>query len=552
MHVLLMLGLLGMLGGAEDTPAQAPPPSAKTPAKQEKAPAKAAEAALPPTVFADFGWAEWGLLGSARKFRQYATPPSGWFLRELRYAPFISNTDASVVIKGAGQPDYSAEGRIARAYGGTIWEGSLARTKFFELTPEEVDESHRVVNKFSVRQSITPDFAVSIKYRKDEERQFFESVRDPENQSIRYEDVTAAGRVGPGYFNLNLANWLYEDNLQAFPNTTAQSINVGYLWEVKPTISLETALSRMWLQQPDTPKSRVDTLAINGDVSLSPMTDLELQWRSRWLDMPNVLSAWTREQRIGSVKLAHKWRGWTGQIGLKVQKSERIRGDQSDIDVLSWQTWEGKLSGRLNRNLRMTLRGSQQTLANQPTMITSEPASLYWNQRDLLQWKLDGGGTDANGYLTYSYRHWRNGERRVDLSTHEVTMGGDWQVSPTLNLFSELSYDLWSGSTPSTDDPTFNLFLPNSRLFVFGLNWNVNPRTFVSLSYTNTRTFNENPLALTSGNTHGSYITLTGRYQMPHKCELGLTLAPWRYSDSVTSELNFNAALVLLTATARF
>ncbi len=324
MHILLMIGLLGTLTSVEDAPAKTSPP------------AKEAEMAPPPAVFADYGWATWGLLGSERKFRQYATAPKGGFLRELRYAPLISNTDASLTLKSIGQPDYSVEGRIARAYGGTIWEGSLARTRFFELTSDDVDESQRTVDKFSFRQSITPDFAVSIKYRKDEERQTFGEGRDPENQNIRYEEATAAGRVGSGFLNLTLANWLYEDNLQAYPDTTAQSLNIGYLWEVKPTISLATTLSRMWIQQPATPKSRVDALAINGEVALSPMTDLELQWRSRWLDMPNIQSAWTRQQRIGSVKLAHKWRGWTGEIGLKTQKSERIRGDQSDTDVLSW------------------------------------------------------------------------------------------------------------------------------------------------------------------------------------------------------------------------
>ena len=111
---------------------------------------------------------------------------------------------------------------------------------------------------------------------------------------------------------------------------------------------------------------------------------------------------------------------------------------------------------------------------------------------------------DANGYLTYTYRHWSNGERGTELATRELTLGGDWQVAPALNLFSELSYDHWSGATPSTDDPPFNLFLPDSRLVVFGLNWNVNPKTFVSLSYTDAKSVNANPLLLNSGDAHST------------------------------------------------
>ncbi len=565
MHAVLLIGLLGTwtaVGDFQDTPTQTPANATKADTTQEKQPNDKSKTApkeeikteppSPQTLLTEFGWANWSLVGSPRKFRQYATPPKGWFLRDLRYSPLFPNTDALVVLKSVGQPDFSADARLARAYGGTIFEGTLTRNRFFELTTDEVDESERTVGKFSLRQSVARDFAVSVKYRKDQELQFFEAGREPENQHITYQDVTAAGRVGSGYLNLSLSNWYYKDNFQAFPDTTIKSVNVGYLWEVKPTISLETSLSRLWLQQADTAKSKVDTIAINGDFSLSPLTDIEIQWRTRHLDMPNVQSAWVREQRIGSLKLAHKWRGWTGQISFKAQKVDRFRGDQSDIDTPSWHTWEGKLSGRLNRNLRMTLRGSQQVLSDQPTMITEVPSSLYWTQRDLLQFKLDGGGIDSNGYLTYSYRHWRNGARRVDLATDELTMGADWQALPSLSLFSELSYELWSGSTSVAREPTFSLFLPDTRLIVIGVNWTVNRRAFVSFSYSDAITLNANPLALPSGSTHGKYFTITGRYSLPNKCEFGLTVAPWRYSDTVTSDLSFNSAIVLLTATARF
>ncbi len=589
MHALLIVWFMGALadvGYYQDTPVQTHPSATKTPAKQDKPHAKKGketkkaeappaktegeavkpddasksadeadskeEKVKPTTLLTDFGWAEWGLVGSERKFRQYATPPTGWFLRELRYAPVMNRADASMTLKSIGQPDFSADGRVALAYGGTIWEGLVTRNKFFEPTPAFIQESQRAVDRFTIRQSITPDFAVSIKYRKDEERQFFEPPRNPENQNIRYEDVMAAGRLGNGFLNLTLANWRYEDNLHSLPDAVGKSVNVGYLWEATPKVSLETQLSRLWLQQSDVPASRMDTIAVNGDVSLTPMTDVEMQWRSRHIDMPNTQSAWVREQRTGSLKVAHRWRGWTGQVGLKVLEAERIRGDQSYVDVPQWQTWEGKLTGRLNRNLRMTARGSRQILSNQPTMITNDPSSLYWNQRDLLQLKLDGGGTEANGYMTYSYRQWHNGGRGVDLTTHEMTLGGDWQVQPALNVYSELSYNLWSGSSPATDFPTFNLFMPNSRIFVLGMNWNINERTFLSFSYSDTTTMNENPLYLPNGNIHGSYVTITGRYILPNRGELGLVIAPWYYSDTVTNALNYNAATVLLTATARF
>lgn len=563
MHTALLIALLGAWENQTELPETPAPPSAVSASpKQETKDQKTASSykenssfegdKTPPTLLTDWGWADWGLLGSPRKFRQYATPPQGWFLRDLRYSPLLQNADALLVLKSVGQPDFSGDARIARAYGGTIFEGTLQRNRFFDPTIDDVEESRRTVGRFSLRQSLARHFALTLKYRKDEEVQSFGAGRDPEDRHTTYQDVTLGGRLGSGFLNLSLANWYYKDNLQAYPDTLLRSFHLGYLWEIKPTINLDTSLTRVWLQQAGTPQSRVDTVAVNGEVALSSLTDLELQWRTRHLSLPNVQSAWVREQRVGNLKLSHKWRGWTGQIGFKLQQSDRLRGDQSDMDTPSWQTWEGKLTGRLNRNMRMTLRGSQQVLSHPPTMITSVPDPLYWTQRDLLQFKLEGGGVDSNGYLTYSYRHWRNGARGTDLGTHEITLGTDWQALPNLSLYSELSYDLWAGSTPDTDSPTFDLFLPSNRLLVLGANWTINRRAYLSLSYSDTRTLNENPLGLAGGNTHGKYLTLTGRYRMKNKGEIGLTIAPWRYSDRVVNDLNFNATVFLVTIITRF
>ncbi len=549
---ILIVGIWGLLAFQGQT--------APNPTSAPKLPsAYVAEDADPkevlPYLRADFGWSYWKPTDTDSKLRQYATPPQGWFLRELRYAPLFTphHMDASIVAKSVGQPDYSVEGRIAWDYGNTALEGSITRNRFVEPTVTPLPDSQRTVDKIAFRHSIKRDFAISVRYRKDEEGQNFDASRDPESQSIRYENVMAAGRVGSGFLNVNASNWRYEDNRQVYPDTVGKGVHVGYQWEPNPAMGIETAVSRVWLQQADNFTSRVDTWAFNGDVALNPITDFEWRWRSRHLSMPNVQSAWVRDHRTGAAKITHRWKGWTGQLGLKITDAERLRNDASgDSDTPHWQTWEGKLAGRLNRHTRLTARASHQSLNNPPMVFTLDATPLYWSQRDNLQIKVDSSHANGSGYLLYGYRHSQNGQREVHLVTREVTAGGDWQVSPRLNLFAEFSYNAWSGASPIADYPQFNHFLSDSRLYVLGCNWTVNRRTYLTFNLTDATTFNENPLGLQDANIHAQYITLTGRYQISKRGEIGLLYAPWHYQDSLANTLNYRRAVFMLTTSTKF
>jgi len=139
---------------AQDKGAAKPAPAAgdKEPAKgdaAEEAP-KLPKLDLPPrtSVYTEFGYGDWGLGGSNNKFRQYATAPHGFFLRDLTYSPMLKSVSENGLfnIKGIGQDDYRAEARFASSYGATQASGYLSRFRFVDPLPTQVNPTPNTPN----------------------------------------------------------------------------------------------------------------------------------------------------------------------------------------------------------------------------------------------------------------------------------------------------------------------------------------------------------------------------------------------------------------------
>src|SRR5437016_360230 len=69
----------------------------------------------------DFSYADWTLGGNAHKFRQYATPPVGFFAREVTVAPRPSSRDYGfLTLRGPGEIDYRNDAAVSLNYGRTM------------------------------------------------------------------------------------------------------------------------------------------------------------------------------------------------------------------------------------------------------------------------------------------------------------------------------------------------------------------------------------------------------------------------------------------------
>ena len=146
--------------------------------------------------------------------------------------------------------------------------------------------------------------------------------------------------------------------------------------------------------------------------------------------MPGVQNAFVRAQGLGTGGLFHRWKSWRAQVGFRLQEDERVNGDQNFVDVPKWSTVEGRLSGKVLPDWRLTVRGYTQTLFDPPSATTSDISSLYWNGKNYVQARLEGGPSEVSYYLVYTYQSNRNSARSTEVQTTQYTLGSVWQIRP--------------------------------------------------------------------------------------------------------------------------
>ena len=503
----------------------------------------------------EVGFSIWGLDGNSNKFRQYATPARSLFLRSLRYSPpfrFRDSDAGQIILKGIGEDDYRLEGGLDLWFGRTRAEFNATRNRFYDPTPFLVKESKREIEEGTVKYLLTDEFALSLSYRMDRQDRIFESPKLPYYQRTRYWDAVAEGKIGDSRLSLSYADWRYFDRTDIRPDTFVKRWNLRYLWEPNARFGIEGDFLRFSVKQPGRPNSNIETLALNADWTISALTDLSILLRRDKLDLPVVQNAWVRERRIGVANLTHRWRDWNLNIGFRQQESERLRGDQTFVDTPRWRTFEVRLSGRVLPKWRLTLRGWSQHLTHPPTMVTTDPRQLFWDDRRLAQLRLEGGSPTLNGYLALTHRRSDNDIRAIELTSNTLVVGGSWQASKRLNLFGEYAYESWRAKSEMTQFPTLDNFVPNSRVTTVGLSWAVDKRTFLSAAFTEFVTHNDNPLLLRDGNYRGRFWTANLRYRFPAGYEIALTVAPWRYRDRVVDLMDYDATIVMISGRARF
>lgn len=500
------------------------------------------------------GAADWDLRGNENKFRQYGTPPRGIFARELLFAPKPSLRDTGFIsLRGPGETDYRHDGRIALFYGRTQGELSFWRNEFYDPTIFVIPGSHRNVNEESIKQFLGRDFSLSTRYRMIEQDQIFEAPRDQLHQRTRYWDLIGAGRLGEGQIKLGYTNWRYFDRTLTLFDTTVDGMRLGYMWTPTQDIGVEGTYQNLDVTQSGQPKGNIQIMSLTGDSTIGGSTDLGFILRDDRLNLPVIQTAYAREQRLGQLSLAHNWGKWNTRFAISQREVERVRADQSFVDVPEWFTFEGRLDGRVTQDLRLTVRGYTQSASHLPPMSTVDPRSLYWSSRDFVQVRLQHGRRDLGGYFAWTYRNWDNEARAVNVNLNSFVVGGNWQATPKLSLFAEYTREDWSGkSTENTVFPTLQMFLPDSYVLAAGLDYLVNSRAYLSLNVSNFDTNNDNPLLLRDGNTNGLFFTINARYLLNGGNEVGLVIAPWAYHDEVVGQMNYDTAVVMLTGKLRF
>ena len=551
-----LLALLLPLPAFAQEPAKQDPPAPQQPAPEEKNEAPAQEEAKPgkPRQFRlELGLGTWGLTGNEPKFRQYATPPKGLFLSEFRYSPFPTNRNYNLAtLKGFGATDYRGDAALMFENGKTQFEGSFDRHKFIDPTPAIIDESQRRAEEIYLKQFVAPGISLSSRYRMEQQDVNFDIPGLPLHQRTRYADLLAGGRVGPGQLRLGLVDWRYFDRTEQSFDTKVTRYQLSYLWEITRNAGVEAAIARVRVRQPGVETINSSVFSLVGDLAAGPNTDLILGYHRDTSERGVTQNAYAREQRMATARVVHRWNRWSGQLSLQGRDVERVRGDQTFVDVPSWFTVEGRVSGRIRDNLRVTVRGYNQSLSDAPPSVTTDNRPLMFSDRRFAQVRLDGGRPDLNGYLTYTHRSWDLDARSVNVNANLFTIGGNWEANPTLSVFAELTRENWGGKTEIVDFPTFGTYAPDSSVVSLGANWTFDPATFLSANITSFTSENDNPIRERNGNTSGTFITLNARRRLSATNEIGLIIAPWFYRDKVVGAMDYDARVFMVTGSARF
>ncbi|MCS7223639.1 MAG: hypothetical protein NZ959_03615 [Armatimonadetes bacterium] len=508
-----------------------------------------------PQPFSDlsFGWSSWGLSGSDKKFRNYASPPQNLYLglSTILFPPDGGQT-GNLWALGAAEHDFSYGGGATFLYGRLTGRLTVQRNRFFSPTPVLIPLSQRVTRRASVRYLISPDFALSYSYSMDLEDHFFEPPKDSLNQWTRYWDIGAEGKAGPGQLTLAYQHRHYSDRTVVRPNVTVRGWRIAYLLEGGQNLGVEASLARFAITQRGRPDNDVTSLALFGDWIIGSDTDFSVLLRRDSIDLPFIANASVRERRFLSASVRHHLYGWNLLLRATQREAERIRGDRSFVDVPRWRTWEGRLSGRLGRDFRLTLRGSAQHLSHFPVMTARDPRPLFYDGRRSFQARLEGGSPLLSGYFSWALDQYDNDARLLQMRARTLAFGVQYQLSPKASLFGEYAYENWTARSEMAEFPTLDSFLSNSRLTSVGLQWSIDRKTSLSLGISDFATANDNPLLLRNLNTSGSFVTASLTYRFPAGYRVSLIIAPWRYRDRIAGVMNYDTSLVLLTGSAQF
>ncbi len=513
------------------------------------------EKSPPPKVLAlDIALAGRQTSGNANKLHQYSSPPTGLYLRELAFQPASVPYDGYglLTLRGYGSDDIRSDVELGLNGDTTRVWWSAGRTRFFDNTSQVIPESSRRTDALTLRYMPAPDYAITWQYGTSNVNRFFESPQEDLRVRSRSWDLTAYGKVGDGSLGVGVADTRFYDRMLTLPNTSMQSWRVMGLWSPCPTADVTGSVTGRTFERSGVGVGRANEVALAGSMGLGALGDVTVRGMTESYNWPDMEGPYVRDRRMVETALASR----VGPMGLRLKwqyrEAERVRGDGDYLDVPKWTTFSGRMSGRLGKLARLTLKGSTERMWQRPQMALTDTRSAIWDSRDGFEAKLDASTDALTGYASWRFARRGNAERGTNVTSGIASAGATWNVSPNMELFGEVSFETWRGRNEESVYPTLGSFMPDSRVTSLGLSYALGPRTFFWGGYTDTATNNDNPLLKPDANTHARYLTLSLRHRLATGDELTLSVAPWTYRDTVDPTMNVTATTVVLSCRGRF
>lgn len=500
----------------------------------------------------DFGWWDWNLRGNESVFRRYATPPHGFAIRKWNALSLNAGGTDYIRFQFSGAPyqDYNARVDAVGFFGNTLLEAKLSDANFKETTPLPIEVSDRKNFEGYFRQKIGFVGKVTIRYQVDNQNHFSEPPAPDLIQRHHLFDASLFNPLAGGQIGLSFTDWTYRDKTEVLPGIESKQFSINYNRMFSETLGLEGSFSHSEITHPGGADNELTILSLGGNWDMGPSTGLVFSIRHDELDLPEVQNARVRERFSAIAKFIHQWNNWSLNLGVKHIEEERLRADQSFVDVPIWNSADVRLTGKLGNGFRLTARGFFTKLKSQPKFFTDDDRPLYWDARAFGQAKLDKVGENYVAYLIWTHKFLKNEARFVDNETNAFTLGGNWDINENVSAFVEFvrEFSRVSGDNSIPNSGTIDQYFPGSRTVSAGINWMAEQGLYLSATYNEFVTDNDNPLMLRDGNVTGKFLNFSFRYVVPTGNEISVSFSPWQYEDAVLNQMNYRASVFTISA----
>jgi len=474
---------------------------------------------------------------------RYARPTEGLSLSELKLFTYGEDHThyGSLTLRGAPKQDAYYDHYISFNRGHTVVRGSHKDYGYFAADFRPAGKSVARESEITVEHEFTPQIGGFFTYATTEKTDRYPAPRDEEKSRTRFYAGGVQGQVLGGTLGVTASERRIYDDKGARPETLFRKIEGSYGVDLGQFLSLEGVAGYTRIEQSGLANAGVRNYALAGAFNLGPDTSMQFHFARTDLSLANVQNTYDRKRFLSSARLIHRWPKWSFQFGYKYQSTERLRTDQSFVDVPKTNEYDARLSGRIG-SARVTLRGSWQDLRQTAVMNTLDTRQMFWDDRIMFQAKADMGNEKYTAYGTFTHKFEQNKQRGVEIRWTGFSFGGTYLFNDSLNGFAEVSFDQYKAEAGDGIGSGLDFYFPDSRSGAVGLNW-ANTDGFSASASIN---------FFDSANVRGSQLMLSLRKQLGLNNSLELMVAPWRFDDKLYDRSGYRSTLLMLKYSLRF
>lgn len=491
------------------------------------------------------GYTSRRLSGDARRLNQFGNVPQGFAIDELSlFSPWTPTAPyGRLVVRSLFDEDYLVMGQGIFLDGRLNFKGSYVRRGYFDVAIGPTNESSDKIADFTLQASIAPNLGAYLTYRNSERNLEFAPPKGPFQNKTKTITTGIGGKFFGGYGEFNYADRRFEDPFGFQPTTEQRTFSGSYSMDVGSVLNLGVNGSFSRIMQVGRADSTVKNWGFGGTLDLGERTYLTFDLNRQDIELPNILNSYDRKRLNTSARLVHRQGGWLTQFGFRHRENERVRKDHTFVDVPAWNTYDVKISGKLSKEARLTLRGSWDDLLRSAVPQTLDTNQLIYDDQAMIQAKVDGGTDSTSAFVAYTYRFRQNKQRGMEFNWHNISIGGSQVLSATALGYAELSFDRFSaksnGDIPLTG---LNDYFADSATFTIGFDLTASDKDHFAASW---NTYSTN-------NVYGSDISVNYRRTISSDQSMELTLAPWRQDDRLFGFNGYRATIFSAKFTVKF